>query len=163
MLLGFIFSINLYCYMCPTSIWLCSVPNLLPYRFHWYLLSTCEAIFHRLWHNNMMYKKSWKDHEWSVLLCDNNIECLTCLLCTSNDAISDLCISKIKSRIKMKAGILILMYYDSVSIIHFISLIFCRVSKSIHLFFPGLKDIDNSIPFQWRDICIAFHRVHCGL
>ena len=97
MLLGFIFSINLYCYMCPTSIWLCSVPNLLPYRFHWYLLSTCEAIFHRLWHNNnMMYKKSWKDHEWSVLLCDNNIECLNCLLCTSNDAISDLCIFKIK-------------------------------------------------------------------
>ena len=99
---------NIYCYMWPNSIWLCSVPNLLPYRFHWYLLSTCEAIFHRLWHNKNMYKKSWKDHEWSVLLCDNNIECLNCLLCTSNDAISDLCISKIKSRIKMKAGILIL-------------------------------------------------------
>ena len=48
----------------------------------------------------------------------------------------------------MKAGILILMNYDSVSIIHFISLIFCHVSKLIHLFFPGLKDIDNSIPFS---------------
>ena len=96
-LLGFIFSINLYCYMWPNSIWLCSVPNLLPYRFHWYLLSTCEAIFHRLWHNNnMMYKKPWKSHEWSILLCDDNIECLNCLLCTSNDAISDLCISNIK-------------------------------------------------------------------
>ena len=53
-----------------------------------------------------------------------------------------------KNRIKMKASILLLMYYDSNSLIHFISLIFCHVSKLINLFFPGLKDIDNSIPFS---------------
>ena len=37
----------------------------------------------------------------------------------------------------MKAGILILMYK-----------LFGHESKLIHLFFPGLKEIDNSIPFS---------------